>query len=93
MNKNNFIYVLTLVILRCRLLQVINTNYKTTGKTMKTSELEKTLTSALNKLAQPQGQQLKPGQYRKTSAGYIGRRKNGTYCSAFTLTEINGKTQ
>jgi hypothetical protein len=58
---------------------------------MKYSELENTLKSALNKIAQPQGRQLKPGQYRKTSNGYIGRRIDGTYCSSFTLKEIKLK--
>jgi hypothetical protein len=58
---------------------------------MKYTDLENTLTSALNKLTHKNGTQLKAQQYRKTSNGYIGKRINGTYCSAFTLSEIKIK--
>jgi hypothetical protein len=58
---------------------------------MKYNELATTLSDTLNKLT---GQQIEPGQYKKTNNGYIGRRlSNGNYCSAFTLADIKVKVQ
>lgn len=55
-------------------------------------QIESTLKTTLNKIAKNNiGRQLKPGKYKKTLKGYIGRRLNGTYCSAFTLQEIKQK--
>lgn len=61
------------------------------GQAMKYCELATTLSDTLNKLT---GQQLEPGQYKKTNNGYIGRRlSSGSYCSATTLADIKSKVQ